>query len=267
MSATPPADPDAAGPESAAPAPRRTRSGAVIVGPTVRARYVPGALIGLPLVAAILSPFAATAVQQWRRARLAGGSDGLLEQVLAPAAVQLLVGALLLWAVFALWALVPMLMTHRAVLLDVERGTLELRRGPRRAARARLEDVEYAVGEAVRGSMALIGLRGVDGGEPRQWVLPEIGWDEASFDGLRALQSAAGLRPAPPRTVLVREERRARRERAHRELAARVGMPWRAEYAQDEAAFQAEFDRVRRVLGGREPARDGDPAPRGGASA
>ena len=42
---------------------------------------------------------------------------------------------------------------------------------------------------------------------------------------------------------------------ANRELARRVGMPWREEYADDRAAFQRDFDRARRVLGGREPGR------------
>ena len=80
MSTTPPADPAAT-----APAPRRTRGGEVLVGPSVRARYLPGALIGLPLVSLLLSPFAGAGLQQWRISRLRGGHDGLLEQLLAPA--------------------------------------------------------------------------------------------------------------------------------------------------------------------------------------
>lgn len=242
---------------SDAPAPRRTRSGEVIVGPTVASRYRPGALIGLPLVAAVLSPFAGAALQQWRRSRLVGGHDGVLEQVLAPAGVQLLIGALLLWGLFALWALVPLLMTHRIVLLDETSGTLRLRRGLRTADTAALPEVHHAVGEAERGSLGLIGVQG--DGELRQWIIPEIGWDSAAFDGLRALQTAAGLPPSPPREQLVAEARRQRRREVNRELARRVGMPWKAAYEQDEAAFQAEFDRVRRVLGGKEPPRAGDP--------
>jgi hypothetical protein len=227
----------------------------------VRSRYLPGALIGLPLVSLLLSPFAGAGLQQWRISRLQAGRDGLLEQLLAPAWTQLLLGALLLWALFALWALVPLLLTRTVVLLDPVTGRLRLRKGLRTRDRAHLGEVEYAVGEAVRGSLGLIGVRSPGDAAPRQWVVPEIGWDAESFDGLRALQAAAGFTPAPPRGVLVHEERRARRETAHRELAARLGMPWREEYAHDEAAFQAEFDRVRRVHGGREEPREGDPRP------
>ena len=122
-------------------------------------------------------------------------------------AVTVLTGALLLWALFALWAIVPMLVTHRVVHLDEAAGTLTLRKGLRTTDRADLSQVDHAVGEAERGSIALIGLRARPRhGEPedRQWVVQEIGWDARSFDGLRVLQAAAGLRPAPPRGVLVR---------------------------------------------------------------
>lgn len=267
---TDPRDPEA-------PAPRRTATGAVIVGPTVGARFRPGVLYGLPVLALLLSPLAGAGLQQWRTTRLRAGHDGLLEQLLAPAWSQLLLGALALWALLAVWALVPLLLTGKTVLLDEERGTLALRRGPRVVDRAAVAEVEFAVGEAERGGMALIGLRPAaderrpaDAGraragadpELRQWVVPEIGWDGPSFDGLRVLQRAAGLRPAPDRAEQVAEARRAHREQNHRELAARLGMDWRPEYAHDEAAFQAEFDRVRRVLGGKEPPRAGDPGPR-----
>ncbi|HLQ80504.1 MAG TPA: hypothetical protein VK122_05370 [Brachybacterium sp.] len=258
-------DPRTSDPSARVPAPRRTRSGQVVVGPTVRARYAPAALIGLPLVSVLLSTFAGAGLQQWRSSRLRDGHDGLLEQLLAPAWAQLLLGALALWGLLALWALVPLVLTHRVVLFDERTGALTLRRGLRTADRATLAEVRYATGDAERGGMALIGLEGdgdADGEEPgRRWVVPESGWDAAAFDGLRILQSAAGLRPAPPRAELVRENRRSRRERSHRELAARLGMPWREEYSADEDAFRAEFDRVRRVLGGKEPPRDGDPRP------
>lgn len=273
VAVTAPQPPDAA---LAAPSPRRTRGGAVIVGPTIRARYVPGALIGLPLVSVLLSPFAAAGIQQWRFGRLREGYDSLLEQLLAPAWMQLLLGALLLWALFALWGIVPMLLTHRVVHLDEASGALALRKGLRTVDRAQLGQLDYAVGEAERGSIALIGIRDAEhapgaaparprsrGGEAstsRQWVVQEIGWDAASFDGLRALQTLSGLRPAPPRAVLVRENRRQRIARANHELADRLGMPWRPEYERDETAFRDEFDRVRRVLGGKEKPRPGDPA-------
>lgn len=253
-------DPRTPGHGEAPPAPRRTRSGQVIIGPTVGARYRPGALIGLPLISVLLSPFAAAGLQQWRASRLQAGHDGMLEQLLAPDWTQLLLGALLLWALFALWALVPLLLTQRTVLLDEGEGTIVLRKGPRIVERALLDQVEHAVGEAERGGMALIGVTAPEPeAPPRQWIVPEVGWDSASFDGLRVLQAATGLRPAPTRSVLRQENRHRRRIRRQQELAARLGMPWRAEYEEDEGAFQAEFDRVRRVLGGREPAREGDP--------
>ncbi len=243
-----------------APQPRRTRSGAVIIGPSIAGRYRPGALIGLPLVSVLLSPFAGAGLQQWRRGRLGDGHDGLLEQLLAPAWTQLLVGAALLWALFALWGLIPVLVTHRVALLDEADGTLGLRRGLRVVDRARVAEVDYAVGEAERGSLALIGLQQA-GGTSHQWVIPEIGWDSASFDGLRVLQGVAGLRPAPSRAVLVDLARSRRRVARDRELAARLGMPWHPCYEDDAVAFRTEFDRVRRVLGGQEPARPGDPKP------
>ena len=100
---------------SPAPVPRRTRAGAVIVGPSLRARYVPAALIDLPMVAVLLSTFAAAGIQQWQTSRLLGGHDGPLEQLLAPAWVQLLLGAFALGVLFSLWALVPMILTHSVV--------------------------------------------------------------------------------------------------------------------------------------------------------
>lgn len=247
-------------PAASAPMPRRSRSGAVLVGPSIRARYLPGVLIGLPVVSLLLSPFAGAALQQWRRSRILDGHRGALEQLLQPAWAQLLIGALLLWLLFSVWAFVPLLLTRKVVLLNEDTGTLVLRRGLRTADRATVSEVIYAVGEAERGSLALIGIRG-DGAEERQWMIAEIGWDQASFDGLRVLQAAAGLVPAPPRDELVNEARRARREQNNRELAARLGMPWQDRYAHDEAAFQTEFDRIRRVLGRKEPAREGDPRP------
>lgn len=247
--------------DPAAPVPRRTRRGAVVIGPTVGARWGPGALLGLPIVALLLSPFAGAGLDQWRRMRLLDGPQGWMEEILAHGWAQILIGAGLLWALFAVWALVPMLATHQVVLFDDRSGELRLRKGLRTLDTARLEDVVHAVGEAERGRIGRIGM--VDGvrREHREWIVPEVGWDSASFDGLRALQEAAGLRTAPERQELVLEARRIRREAQHRELAARAGMPWRPEYAVDEAAFQQEFDRVRRVLGGKEPAQDGDPRP------
>lgn len=265
-----------------APQPLRVGDGAILIGPSLRSRFLPAATIGLPLVSLLLGTFPATGLQQWRASRVRAGHDGLLEQLLAPWPVQLLLGAMLLWALLAAWMLVPLVLTRRTVLLHEARAgraaELELRRGLRSAGRAPVSDVLYAVGEPERDGMALIGLRraGAETGEgdearagdevgeelePLVWTVPFIGWDDASFDGLRVLHEAAGLQVAPPRNVLRAQARSARLRRLDREYARRLGMPWRPEYDSDRAAFQREFDRVRRVLGGREPARPGDPAP------
>lgn len=242
--------------EHTPPAPRRTRGGLVIIGPTVRSRCLPGVLIGLPLLCLLLCPLAAAGIDQWADARAAAGRTVPLSALLHDPWGQLLAGWLGLWALLALWALLPMLLAHRTALLDEEAGTLRLRRGLRTGAPEPVAAVVYAVGEAERGYDALIGLGAPTAPEElaaRRWRIPHIGWDDASFDGLRALQAAAGLRPAPPRAVLAAQARRRRRESAHREMAERIGMPWRPEYAHDEAAFQRDFDHARRVLGGKEP--------------
>src|SRR5699024_11140546 len=121
----------------------------------------------------------------------------------------LLLGALALWGLLALWALVPLVLTHRVVLFDERTGALTLRRGLRTADRATLAEVRYAIGDAERGGMALIGLErdgDADGEESgRRWVVPESGWDAAAFDGLRILQSPPG--PALPRPAAGRWRR------------------------------------------------------------
>src|SRR5690625_7376517 len=106
-----------------------------------------------------------------------------------------------------------MLLTHRVALLEQSTGVLLLRRGPRTVDRAETDEIEYALGEAERGSIALIGVRAAGerrrgGQEERRWVSPELGRDAASSDGPRTLQSAAGLRPAPPRPALGADARR-----------------------------------------------------------
>lgn len=238
------------------PQPRRTRAGAVIVGPTRRARYGPGALIGLPLLAVLLSSFPAAMIERWREGRIAAGADGIAVRLLEPAPVQLLAGALLLWAVVAAWAAIPLLLVHRVVHLDPRTGELSLRTGLRGAQRRALVDVVHAGADPERTGTGTIGF--ADGAD---WTIPAAGWDGASFDGMRALQEAAGLPVQPPRASLIAVARAASRLRAQREMAARIAMPWRTEYDADPAAFLAEFDRRRRVLGRKEPARPGDLLP------
>ncbi|GAB2535498.1 hypothetical protein [Brachybacterium huguangmaarense] len=253
---------------SAPPAPRRTRDGRILVGPSVRSRYAPAALVGLPIVALVLVPLVSAVLEQ-ALARSGTGDTGALaalaDLLLRSGTARGVVAFAAAWALLAAWALVPLALTRRALVLDPAARTLARRRGLRTERSARpLADVVYAVGDADREAVALVGL--VPGGagrsapetEVEQWSVPHIGWDDAAFDGLRALQEACGLRPAPPRPVLLAQARRRRRSEANRELAARVGLPWRDEF-EDPAVFQPAFDRARRVLGGKEPPAAGDP--------
>lgn len=245
------------------PQPRRTRRGEIVIGPSILSRWGPFAGIGLPIIALILAPLGTAGLQQML---LLDGVRTLAPSwLLASTWLQGAVAYVALWALLALWALVPMALTRRIVLLDDARGTVRRRRGLGRPSPARpVADVVWAVGDADRDASALIGLypggpaaaeaERADAEDVEQWSVGHIGWDDAAFDGLRALQAAAGLAAAPPRTVLVARERRERHAAANRELARRIGMPWREEYAEDRAAFQRDFDRARRVLGGKERA-------------
>lgn len=261
-------------PSAPPPAPCRTRRGEIVVGPSFASRYTPGALVGLPIVCLFLTPLGAAGIEQVvARPSLA---DAAWARALAGSPLALVVAFLGLWGLLALWAALPLALTRRVVLLDADAGTVSRRRGlgPRQAPRP-LGDVLWAVAEADRDAIALIGLHagGQDGyraeaqrlaaaappgqepDEPtgEQWSVPHIGWDDASFDGLRALQAAAGLRPSPPRPWLLADARRQRLARAHREMAERIAMPWQDAYEDDPALFQRDFDRARRVLGGKEP--------------
>lgn len=227
------------------PQPRRTRGGRVLVGPSLPSRYLPGALIGLPLVSILLGSFPAAALQQWRNRRVLAGHWGPLEQALSPVWLQLLAGIVLLWTLLALWALVALVLTRRVVEFDEETGTLLLRKGLRIRDRARVEHVRFAVGGFERSDMALIGIAEDPQTEPRQWVVPFIGWDGPSFDGLRALQAAAGYPAAPDRAGLIATARADHRLANRREYARRLQMPWRPEYESDPLLFRRDFDRAR----------------------
>jgi hypothetical protein len=246
----------AAQPASVPPEPRRTRRGGVVVGPTLLARYRPGARYGLPLVAALLSPLGGAGIQQVLSNPGAREAVGPLLRPLTVMPVQLVLGWLALWLLFAVWALIPLVLVNRMVLLDEHTGRLRLRRGLRSRGHALVSDVVAAVGDPDRGGMAVI-----DFADGAQWRVPDVGWDGPAFDGLRVLQQAAGLPVAPDHRTLRAQSLRFTHMREDKESAARVGMPWREEYAWDRDAFRTEFDRRRRVLGGKEPPRPGDATP------
>lgn len=235
------------------PAPRRTRTGAVLIGPPLASRYIPGAFLGLPVLALVLSPIGGAGVQQFVHNRVREGARGPLVDLMSTMAAQIVVGGVVMWALFALWALVPLTVVHRTVLFDVDTGELLLRKGPRTVGRRRTDEVTAAYGDPRRQGMGVLEF-----GEDQHWTIPEIGWDREAFDGLRMVQQAAGLPIAPPRAEILAEDSRARHERMNRVSAQRIGMPWREEYATDRDAFRTEFDHRRRVLGGKEDPRPGE---------
>jgi hypothetical protein len=234
-------------------APRRSRQGHIIVGPTVLARALPGLLAGLPLLALLLGAFPATGIQAWQRRRLRAGHDGPLEQLLEPALVQFLAGALVVWVLIALWALVALSLMRRSAVLDLAQGVVRRRRGLRGGEARPLADVVHAEADPERGGVGVI-----DFADGARWIVPEAGWDDRSFAGFLALQEAAGLEVQAPRAELRRQDRRAHRIARDQESAARIDMPWDPAYEEDPGAFLAEFDRRRRVLGGKEEPRPGD---------
>lgn len=252
---------------AAEPAPRRTRRGQIIIGPSVASRWLPLALAGMPLVALVLSPLASAGLEQWRFARLLAHGPDAITDLLDPPLLSLLIAAVAVWILLALWALVPILATYRAVVLDPERRVIAPRTardvlGLRTsAARARAErplgEIRRALADPERQGTGLVELDRPDAAgeseEPETWSIPHLGWDDAGFDGMRALQCAIGQPVAAPRRVLLAQARVLDRARSDREVAERLGMPWREEYARDHAAFRRDLDHARRVLGGKEP--------------
>ncbi|MCS6711368.1 hypothetical protein JSY14_04790 [Brachybacterium sp. EF45031] len=232
----------------APPTPRRTRAGAILVGPSWRARWVPFVALGAPILTLVVTPLSAA----------------VLQQLGVPEGWSWLLGPLTVWALLAVWAALLLGLAVRVVFEPTTRR-LQRWRGPLRRDEVGIDRVVWAIGGPGRGDAARIGLEVP--GEPVDWWVGSIGWDDAAFDGLRALQDAAHLPVDPPRSQLAARARALRRTDAHRAAAERVGMPWREEYAHDERAFLAEYDRVRRVLGGLEPALPGDPVRPGRAHA
>ena len=226
-------------PDHDAPQPRRTRRGDIVIGPSVLSRLRPGLIWGVPLLALLLGAFASGVMRRrWEQ----------IDQL--PELLIWVLGVVVMGMVIALVAAVALILTHPTVVFDQSAGTLRRRRGLiRRGPTRQLADLQYAAGEAERSSFGLLGFAQTEKHPAEQWVIPHLGWDDASFDGLRVLQAAARYPVAPPRPVAARAALAARVEHTDRELAARYEMPWKPEYA-DHDRFLADFDERRRELGG-----------------
>lgn len=213
----------------------RTRAGEVLVGPTIRSRISPGLRYGLPIIAVLCAPIAGSILQ--RHFQVYDG-PGVVLLLLAGAVVVYLLGALL--------GVVTLAGTRSAVIFDERDGTISQQRGFRRRSAPRpLSEIHYAVGDAEKNSVALIGFR-----EGEQWVIDHIAWDDASFDGLRVLQRAVDLPVAPARHELAAQALHARVLSTHQQLAERFGMTWQTEYEERET-FLSAFDEHRRALAAR----------------
>ncbi|WP_058234822.1 hypothetical protein [Devriesea agamarum] len=78
------------------------------------------------------------------------------------------------------------------------------------------------------------------------WAVPHIGWDDASWNGLRMLQRMAGQPISPARRDILARDLAQLRCWGRYEGARQAGMPWLPEYESDAALFQADFDAWRR---------------------
>ncbi|MDO5645723.1 MAG: hypothetical protein Q4G21_08585 [Dermabacter sp.] len=200
--------------------PRTDRRGRIAVGPTYAARLSPWVRMGAPLLAVVVLPLSSLATLRldwWLRLPVA-----------------LVIG----WAVLAALMAIGLAAVHRTTWFDPASGTLV--RG-----RTRIPVADIArVADDFR-SHGTTEVRGRD----RQVLLaiPATGWDDASFDGVRALQVAVGQNPAPTRGEYARRDNRARLFHENRALATRYAIPWRNEF-EDPGVFLAAFDERRREL-------------------
>lgn len=215
------------------------RAGTAEVGPHPLRRVLPLWLVAGTVVALVFSGFAA---DTWR-------SVGIDLPPLAGYAVgwaTLMVALLVLaWLVFG---------RETPLRVDLDARTMRWRRPGALLERGHREDRPLAdlrsVQEHPDGS-AVLEVRADHEDAAAFWEIAHVGWNRSSWDGMRALQLAAGLPVSPPL-----EEARHRAHRAaeivhQREAARAVGLDWIPEYDRDPAAFQRDYDARRRELAGR----------------
>lgn len=227
---------------------RTDASGRIILGPTVLAHWRPAASMGLPLLAVPLSTMVAAFAPGIRTlswelsAHLPFWAAQLIEFAAAWAVT---------WAVTALLALAVLALTNPHARFAPASGTVSLRPGPfARGQRVPLEQILRIDADPRRQGSTDIWYRPADAAaEPARITVPFSGWDDASFDGIRALAAAASVGPVPgPRAQEMAALLRASRTRDNRAMARSLGMGWRPEW-QDPSAFEAALDDARRSAG------------------
>jgi hypothetical protein len=213
--------------------------GRVRVGPRPLRRVLPLWLVGGSVVALVLSGFAA---DTWRSVGV--GLPLVLGHVVGWATLMVVLLALA-WLVLG---------RETALVVDLDARTLHRRTPGSLLERGRRETRPLAdlrtISEDPDGD-ALLEVRADGEDEPEVWSVPHVGWDDASWDGLRALQAAADLPVAPPLAEARHRVRRAVEIVHQREAAAAVALPWRAEYDDDPEAFRRAYDARRQELAAR----------------
>lgn len=215
-------------------APKRDRQGRIIIGPTLLARWQPAAAKGLPLIAfATAGVVSAFLPADWFAAF--SGWPRLVLRTLAGWAVG--------WGIMSATALLLLGLTHESTRMDTAAGAV-LHRTLRRRRSVALADVMAVHPDARRQGATAIVTPGAT------LYVPHTGWDDAGFDGVRALQAELqprlGVMPAPPRAECMRQILLADALRTRRVMARALSMPWREEYA-DRDVFEQALDAARRA--------------------
>lgn len=219
---------------ASAPAPKLDRRGRIIIGPTLLARWTPAATIGLPIIALITAGVVSTFLPDVWFAAVTGWPR---------LAVRVLAGWLVGWAVTSAAGLLLLALTHESARLDQDAGTVLHRSALKRWRCVTLADIVAVHPDARKQGATAIVTPGTT------LYVPHTGWDDAGFDGVRALQAELQPRldvtPAPPRAQCMRQILLADALRTRRTIARALTMPWRDEYA-DRDTFERALDDARR---------------------